>query len=248
MSCEENCPCAAEEKPAVRAAAKPNELQKLAYVMMILGTVACGFLIIPLAWCIPMTVYYRRRTKEGAPVSMAFKIFALIFVNLTAGLLMICDKSEAGESTREDIQKSVLYLMIATTVLSAPALIPLAWCIPLTIIYSNSVKDKKPVSRTFKVITLLFINWAAGYLMAVGSETDEERAQDLRTMIGITMIISTVVAASGLIPLAWCIPMTVSYYKHGEEKRALSTSFKVCTLIFVNSTAGIMMLLDDGIR
>ena len=242
--CEECCP----ESPAVRAAAKPNELQKLAYVMMILGTVAAGFMLLPLAWCIPMTVYYKKCIKEGTPVSTTFKIFALIFVNLTAGIIMLCDKSEGGPSTREEIQKATLINLIITTVISGFAILPLAWCIPLTIIYSNAVKEGKPVSRTLKVLTFLFVNWAAGYLMAVDAETDEIRSADLKSMIGITMIYSTVVAASGLIPLAWCIPMTVSYYKHGEENKPLTTGFKVCTLIFVNSIAGIVMLLDDGIR
>lgn len=246
--CEENCTGAAENAEVIRSAEKPNELQKLAYVMMILGTVVWGFLLIPLAWCIPMTVYYRKRTKEGAHVSTTFKILTIIFVNIIAGLVMLCDNSEGGPSTREEIQKAVLYNLIYTTIVSAVALIPLAWCIPLTIMYSNSVKEKKPVSRTFKVLTFFLVNWAAGYLMALDSENDCERAEDLKSMIGILMIVSTVAAASGLIPLAWCIPMTVSYYKHAEEKKALSTSFKVCTVIFVNSTAGIMMLLDDGVR
>ncbi len=248
MSCCEEC-CAGEEvKTVVRSAEKPNELQKLAYVFMILGAIASGFLLIPLAWTIPMTVYYWKRVKEGTPVSITFKIFALIFVNVTGGVLMLCDKSEGGPSSREDIQRAILINLIVTTVCSAFAIIPLAWCIPLTIIYSNAVKEGKPISRTLKVLTTLFINWAAGYLMAVDSETDEERAGDLRSMISITLIISTVAAASCILPLAWCIPMTISYYKHAEEKKALSTSFKVCSLIFINSTAGIMMLLDDGIR
>lgn len=61
----------------------------------------------------------------------------------------------------------------------------------------------------------------------------------------IFMIISCVVSACVVIPLAWCIPMTVSYWNAVEEGRPVSTAFKVCTLIFVNVIPGILMLCDN---
>lgn len=39
--------------------------------------------------------------------------------------------------------------------------------------------------------------------------------------------------------------MTVSYWHAVEENRPVSTGFKVCTLIFVNIIAGILMLCDN---
>lgn len=51
-------------------------------------TVVFSFLI-PLAWTIPMTVYYFKHEKVG----IAFKICALLFVNLIAGICMLCDKT-----------------------------------------------------------------------------------------------------------------------------------------------------------
>ena len=46
------------------------------------------------------------------------------------------------------------------------------------------------------------------------------------------------------IAVAWCIPMTVHYFKCCEDNRQPSTGFKVCTLLFVNLIAGICMLID----
>ena len=62
-------------------------------VFMILGCVvgACAYLI-PLAWCIPMTVIYFRKLKNNEPISTGFKVCSLLFVSLVGGILMLCDK------------------------------------------------------------------------------------------------------------------------------------------------------------
>lgn len=49
-----------------------------------------------------------------------------------------------------------------------------------------------------------------------------------------------------IIPLAWCISMTVHYWKKVGRNEPVSTAFKVCTLIFVNTVSGILMLCDNG--
>lgn len=73
---------------------KESGLTTAAKVLMILGTIALGLscFLIPLAWCIPMTVSYFRKVKNGVPVSTGFKVCSLIFVNTIAGILMLCDK------------------------------------------------------------------------------------------------------------------------------------------------------------
>ena len=58
------------------------------------------------------------------------------------------------------------------------------------------------------------------------------------------MIISTVILGFYLLPLAWTIPMTISYNGKIKNKQHVSTSFKVCTLLFVSLIAGIIMLCD----
>lgn len=61
-------------------------------VLLILATVAQGWMLIPLAWCIPMTISYFNSIKENRPVSMALKICTLLFVSQIAGILMLCDQ------------------------------------------------------------------------------------------------------------------------------------------------------------
>lgn len=67
----------------------------------------------------------------------------------------------------------------------------------------------------------------------------------LRLAAKIFMIISTIVSGFALIPLAWTVPMTVSYSKKIARHERVSTGFKVCTLLFVGLIAGILMLCDD---
>ena len=49
--------------------------------------------LIPLIWGIPMTVHYFKATKNKKPVGVGFKVCTLLFVNLVAGILMLCDNS-----------------------------------------------------------------------------------------------------------------------------------------------------------
>ncbi len=56
------------------------------------------------------------------------------------------------------------------------------------------------------------------------------------------LIIACVIMGMWLIPLAWCIPMTVSICNSMKENRPISTGMKVCTLLFVSVIAGILLL------
>ena len=57
-------------------------------------------------------------------------------------------------------------MIIGTVVMAIYTLgIALAWCLPMTIAYSNSIKEGRPVSTGFKVCTLLFVSLVAGILM-----------------------------------------------------------------------------------
>ena len=77
----------------MKPAAGPTTLQKIAKVFMIISTVVMGFYLIPLAWCLPMTLSYCKKIKRGEPVGIGFKICTLIFVNTIAGILMLCDEN-----------------------------------------------------------------------------------------------------------------------------------------------------------
>ncbi len=60
------------------------------------------------------------------------------------------------------------------------------------------------------------------------------------------MIIGTIFTslAGYFIPLLWCIPLTISYFNKVNRYEKISTGFKVCCLLFVNTLAGIFMLCD----
>ena len=49
--------------------------------------------LIPLAWVIPMTIYYFNATAGGKRVRVGFKVCTLLFVSIVAGILMLCDNS-----------------------------------------------------------------------------------------------------------------------------------------------------------
>lgn len=76
------------------------------------------------------------------------------------------------------------------------------------------------------------------------SSTDVKRI--LRLVAFALMIVSTVVTAFFIIPLAWHLPMTLYYYdKAVKNNENVGVGFKVCTLIFVNLVSGILMLVDE---
>ena len=67
----------------------------------------------------------------------------------------------------------------------------------------------------------------------------------MNLLIKIFMIIGCVSFGWMLLPLAWCIPMTVSVFRKIDNKEPISTGFKICVLIFVNIVAGILLLVQD---
>ena len=68
----------------------------------------------------------------------------------------------------------------------------------------------------------------------------------LSTVALVFMIIGTIATAccTCCVGLAWCLPMTISYNKSRKNGTPVSTGFKVCSLLFVNTVAGILMLCD----
>ena len=93
-----NCGCAAEQATA-SAQAVNNEtsstLKLIAKIFMVLGCISTAFaFLIPLCWTIPMTVHYWKAVDNGQRVGTGFKVCALLFVNLVAGVLMLCDNQD----------------------------------------------------------------------------------------------------------------------------------------------------------
>ena len=48
------------------------------------------------------------------------------------------------------------------------------------------------------------------------------------------------------LPVAWCIPMTVSLSQKIKNNEPIGIAFKICTLIFVSRIAGILMLIHKN--
>lgn len=60
-------------------------------IFLIIGTISLGITIIPLLWCVPMTISYFKKVEKGEEISSGFKICCLLFVSMLAGILMLCD-------------------------------------------------------------------------------------------------------------------------------------------------------------
>lgn len=104
------CGCSTEDQTSFTNKNKESGLQIAAKIFMILSCAltAPGFLwmiifggwlavifLLPLSWRIPMTVEYIKSIKGTRPrVGIGFKICALLFVSLVAGILMLCDSQD----------------------------------------------------------------------------------------------------------------------------------------------------------
>lgn len=93
-----SCGCSVEnEKKATNenAANGGNDgLAVAAKVFLILGCVAQGWLLLPLAWCLPITISICNKMKYNQPVGTGLKVCALLFVNLIGGILLLCRSDE----------------------------------------------------------------------------------------------------------------------------------------------------------
>lgn len=78
-------------------------------------------------------------------------------------------QAPAEESTMKLIAK---IFMIICCVVTGLYLIPLAWTVPMTVVYWNKVKNHQHVGTGFKVCTLLFVSIISGILMLCDNTPD----------------------------------------------------------------------------
>ena len=69
---------------------KDDTMATVIKVFMIIGCVSMGGFLLPLAWCIPMTISVWKKLDNHEPIGMGLKICSLLFVNLIAGICMLC--------------------------------------------------------------------------------------------------------------------------------------------------------------
>ncbi len=64
-------------------------------VFLIIGCIAQGWMILPLAWCLPITISVFNCLQNKKPISTGLKVCTLLFVNLIAGICLLCMNDEA---------------------------------------------------------------------------------------------------------------------------------------------------------
>ena len=64
---------------------------------MLTSCIAC--VMLPLSWCIPMTVAVHRRLRDKQPIGTALKVFVLLLCNVVSGILLLCMKNETPQNT-----------------------------------------------------------------------------------------------------------------------------------------------------
>ena len=65
-----------------------------AKILLILGCIVQGWLLLPLAWCLPITISICNKMNRGEPVGVGLKVCALLFVNIIGGVLLLCRSDE----------------------------------------------------------------------------------------------------------------------------------------------------------
>jgi hypothetical protein len=88
-------PPAASQQSQGKADSTNEGLKLAAFVMSVVDTVLLCWLIVPLAWMVPMTVHTWGIYKGKKPNTVCFAVCSLLFTSLVAGVcLLIADKDE----------------------------------------------------------------------------------------------------------------------------------------------------------
>ena len=85
--------CGRSVEPQKPAAAKNNgddTMAVVAKVFLVLGCISQGWLLLPLAWCLPITISVFHALRDKRPVGTGLKVCTLLFVNLIAGICLLC--------------------------------------------------------------------------------------------------------------------------------------------------------------
>ena len=83
------CGCAVAQEKKDEACGNDG-LGIAAKVFLIIGCVAQGWLLIPLAWMLPITISICGKMKRGESIGTGLKVCALLFVSLIGGVLLLC--------------------------------------------------------------------------------------------------------------------------------------------------------------
>ncbi len=85
------CGCSVEAPKPVTVNDDTNDtLSVVVKVFLIISCISQGFMILPLAWCLPITIVIFNRFRDKRPVGTGLKVCTLLFVNLIAGICLLC--------------------------------------------------------------------------------------------------------------------------------------------------------------
>lgn len=69
-------------------------LRLIAFILNVISCVAFCWLVVPLAWLIPMTVHTWGIYKGNKANTVAFGVCTLLFANLIGGILLLVSKKD----------------------------------------------------------------------------------------------------------------------------------------------------------
>ena len=69
----------------------------------------------------------------------------------------------------------------------------------------------------------------------------------LSTAAKVFMVLGTIILSLWTfgIALAWCLPLTIIYFKKVNKGEPIGVGFKICSLLFVSQLGGFLMLCDN---
>ena len=76
--------------PTPRVKPEDDTMSTVAKVFLILGCISQGWLLLPLAWCLPITISIFYRLRDKRPIGTGLKICSLLFVSLIGGICLLC--------------------------------------------------------------------------------------------------------------------------------------------------------------
>lgn len=84
------CGCAAAPKKDAAVQREDDILALVIKIFLIIGCISQGWMIIPLAWCIPITVSVFNALRDKRPIGTGMKVCTLLFVSMVAGVCLLC--------------------------------------------------------------------------------------------------------------------------------------------------------------
>ena len=79
----------------------------------------------------------------------------------------------------------------------------------------------------------------------VKPEVSSEAQTGLDLAVKIFMVLSCVAFGFAIIPLIWMVPMTIHAFHKADNNEEYGIGFSICSLIFVDLVAGILMIIRD---